>query len=64
MNAMDLFSAGSETPATTLAWAVSDINMICVNWIMDMCKMICVNVHDMRDHRHILGVGGEWLMST
>ena len=25
MNAMDLFSAGSETTATTLAWAVSGL---------------------------------------
>ena len=63
MNAMDLFSAGSETTATTLAWAVGDISRhdTCEH---DMYNMICANVHDVRDHGHILEVGGEWLMST
>ena len=66
VNAMDLFSAGSETTATTLAWAVGDLNMICVSVIcvnmicvnMICVNMICVNVHDVRDHRHNLGLGG------
>ena len=40
VNAMDLFSAGSETTATTLAWAVGDMNMICVNWIFVDVRVI------------------------